>query len=66
MEIRDLKNCPVLADMLISHLLWADDLILLSLDTNATQIQLDILINFCIKWGLEPNIGKTKGYDYWV
>ena len=60
MEIRDLKNCPVLADMLISHLLWADDLILLSLDTKTTQKQLDILNNFCIQWGLEPNIGKTK------
>ena len=56
----DLKNCPVLADTLISHLLWADDLILLSLDTKTTQKQLDILNNFCTQWGLEPNIGKTK------
>ena len=43
----DFPNCPVLSNMIVSHLLWADDLILLSLDQETTQKQLDILGKFC-------------------
>ena len=46
--------------MIISHLLWADDLILLSLNPITTQIQLDMLTNFCNEWGIEINELKTK------
>ena len=46
----DLENCPILADMVISHLLLADYLILLSLDKKTTQNQLDILHKFCTQW----------------
>ena len=53
-------NCPELAGMKISHLLWADDLILLSLDKATAQNQLNILHNFCQKWGIEVNTSKTK------
>ena len=35
----DFSNCPELSKTIISHLLWADDLILLSLDPKTTQIQ---------------------------
>ena len=56
----DFDNCPMLDHTFISHLLWADDLILLSLDKQTAQNQLDSLNDFCMKWGLEPNIGKTK------
>ena len=54
------ENCPKLANMLISHLLWADDLIILSLDMKTTQKQLNMLHDFCKKWGLEINMDKTK------
>ena len=46
--------------MLISHLLWADDLILLALDENTIQLQLDRLSKFCKDWGIEINELKTK------
>ncbi len=56
----DFKNCPSLANKIISHLLWADDLILLSLDPQTTQAQLDVLDKFCKTWGIEINELKTK------
>ena len=56
----ELSNCPELAGIKISHLLWADDLILLSLDKVTAQKQLDALHGFCKKWGIEVNSSKTK------
>ena len=56
----EFSNCPVLSNMLISHLLWADDLILLSLDQETLQLQLDNLAQFCRTWGIEINELKTK------
>ena len=44
----------------MSHLLWADDLILLALTPEAVQKQLNILTNFCNEWGIEVNQSKTK------
>ena len=56
----EFDNCPTLTDILVSHLLWADDLILLSLDQKTTQIQLNRLSKFCNDWGIEINELKTK------
>ena len=56
----DFKNCPQLLDQIVSHLLWADDRILLALDPITLQKQLDILNKFCISWGVDINIAKTK------
>ena len=53
-------NCPDLMDNKISHLLWADDLVLLALDAKTLQNQLNVLSNFCKKWGVEINLDKTK------
>ncbi|NRB81925.1 MAG: reverse transcriptase family protein [Saccharospirillaceae bacterium] len=53
-------NCPTLTNRLISHLLWADDLILLSLDEKTAQAQIDQLSKFCNQWGIEINQLKTK------
>ena len=47
-------------DQLVSHLLWADDLILLALDHSTLQKQLDTLMDFCDQWGVEINVDKTK------
>ena len=41
-------------------MLWADDLILLSLDQKTSQLQLDQLSKFCNQWGIEINKIKTK------
>ena len=56
----DDENCPRLIDEIVSHLLWADDLILLALDPSTLQKQLDILDQYCKDWGLDINLTKRK------
>ena len=56
----EIRNCPILSNVHVSHLLWADDLILLSLDQKSLQFQLDKLSQFCQKWGIEINELKTE------
>ncbi len=56
----ELPNCPILSNILVSHLLWADDLILLSLDSATAQLQLNILAKFCRQWGIDINELKTQ------
>ena len=56
----EFKHCPTLSNLTISHLLWADDLILLSTKKETTQMQLKILQNFCDEWGIEINELKTQ------
>ena len=51
---------PTLRNLKVSHLLFADDLILLSLSRKSTQAQLRILCKYCKTWGLEINQAKTK------
>ena len=51
---------PYLDDFIVTHLLWADDLVLLALDTDSLQANINVLHNFCTKWGLSINIKKTK------
>ncbi|KAL5272959.1 hypothetical protein ACHWQZ_G000965 [Mnemiopsis leidyi] len=53
------KNVLLLG-LRISHLAWADDLVVLSLDPESLQKQIDILEKYCSDWGLEVNIAKTK------
>ncbi|NRB81826.1 MAG: endonuclease/exonuclease/phosphatase family protein [Saccharospirillaceae bacterium] len=56
----EFDDCPELLDKIISHLLWADDLIILALNEETLQNQLTALNNFCTKWGLSINVSKTK------
>ena len=58
--LKSVGDYPVLADVLISHLLWADDLVLLALSPKALQVNINILFDFCNSMGLEVNIKKTK------
>ena len=53
-------NCPSLVNQIVSHLLWADDLVLLALDPVTLQNQLNILDKYCHQWGVEINMTKTK------
>ena len=50
---------PELAGKPVSHLLWADDLVLLAIDQHSLQRLLDSLEGFCSDWGLTVNIQKT-------
>ena len=52
-------NCPVLSEVSISHLLWADDLVLMACDKPTLQLMLNELYAYCLKWGLEVNTKKT-------
>ena len=58
--LKSVGDYPVFADVLISHLLWADDLVLLALSPNALQVNINILFDFWNSMGLEVNIKKTK------
>ena len=65
--IRDLSQelniegpSPTLVTTPVSHLLWADDLVLLSLNESHLQDLLNKLHDYCSIWGLEINIKKTK------
>ena len=45
--------------MNISHLLWADDIVLMALDRASLQKLIDEVQKFCSNWGLEVNRKKT-------
>ena len=53
-------NNPVLNNIPISHLAWADDLVLMALDRISLDKQISILEDYCNDWGLEINDSKTK------
>ena len=55
-----IANCPTLAGVKVTHLAWADDLVIFALDFNSLQTLLDIIVSYCNEWGLEININKTK------
>ena len=54
------SDSPELANITISHLMWADELIMLSLKPESSQKQLETLDQFCNDWGIEVNDLKTQ------
>ena len=50
---------PLLNGMYVTHLLWADDLVLLALDKGSLQKMINELYSFSDEWGLLVNIKKT-------
>lgn len=53
-------NVPLLGDTLLTHLLWADDLVLMALDLDTAQQLFTTFVNYCKEWGLEVNESKTN------
>ena len=60
LENIDELNLPLLDDFKVSHLLWADDLVLLALDSTSLQKLLDGLYEYAERWELSVNISKTN------
>ena len=54
------NNVPILNGHKISHLLYADDLLLLSTSENELQRNITMINEFCYKWGLSVNADKSK------
>ena len=50
---------PIINSTRVTHLLWADDLILLALNSTSLQKMLNTLESYCLEWGLTVNISKT-------
>ena len=64
-DIEDIfdENCDpvsILDDLSINHLLYADDMALLSLCSEGLQYSLNKLCTYCNKWKLEVSTIKTK------
>ncbi len=54
-------SCGVVIDnKILKHLLWADDLFLVSTSADNMQTQIDNLSSYCKKWQLIVNTMKTK------
>ena len=65
--INDLPEClitnqftPVLGKHTVNCLMYADDLVALSLSIDALQLQLNNINEYCKEWGLDVNAAKTK------
>ena len=54
------STSPDLNEIPISHLAWADDIVILVLDEKSIQSQLSVLSKYCSDCGLEINLTKTK------
>ena len=50
---------PSLNSRKVTHLLWADDFVLLAINKDSLQKLLDTVYNFCTTWGLTVNMSKT-------
>ena len=53
-------DSPKLGDQFINCLMYADDLVLLSLSINGLQSKLDRLNLYCQEWDLTINVKKSK------
>ena len=55
-----LDDAPMLHDYKLNHLLYADDLLLLSTSSSGLQKNIDRVQHFCSMWGLAINYDKSK------
>ena len=54
------NDSPKLKDLYVHCLMYADDLVLMSLTEDGLQCKLDKLNEYCKEWGLEINTKKTQ------
>ena len=53
-------DAPILYHSKVNHLLYADDLVLMSTTEEGLQRNIDKIQDFCTKWGLTINTNKSK------
>jgi exonuclease III len=54
------EGVPEINGVSISHLLYADDMLLLSLSEEGLQAHLQVISTYCQDWGISINCKKTK------
>ena len=59
-NMSDNLKLPLLNNVQISHLLWADDLVLLARDKRSLEEMLEKLRCYCDEWGLEVSISENS------
>ena len=60
LNVNNQSTSPDLNGIPISHLAWADDVVILALDEKSIQSQRSVLSKYCSDWGLEINFTRTK------
>ena len=60
-ELNEIHNIEVslINFVRVTHLFWADDLVLLALNPESLHKMLSVLYSYCQEWGLVVNISKT-------
>ena len=54
------EGAPIVYDSKVNHLLYADDLVLMSTTEEGLQSNIDMVNEYCTKWGLAINTDKSK------
>ena len=54
------RDSPILDGLPVHCLMYADDLVLLSLTADGLQSKLDRIFSYCSEWSLSINVKKTK------
>ena len=58
--IQNSTDVPLLNDIKVSCLFWADDIVLISTTKEGLQKQIDFLDKYCNDWKLTLHVEKTK------
>ena len=58
--IRNSTDVPLLNDIKVPCLFWADDLVLISTTKEGLQKHIDFVDKYCNDWKLTQNVEKTK------
>ena len=65
-SVLDSENSPCLNERKVTCLMFADDLVLFSLDQKSLQSNMNKLQEFCEKWRLRINVKKTKIIEFCI